>query len=107
MSASQTEAILLLQNQLRIRLAELGFQDSQAAGSLQRHLAEIAVLGNDFAQYTLPLFLSMSLENSESIAQLAATIKCDLDELRDALSDVQTDMIELMQFLNRASQDSQ
>ena len=107
MSASQTEAILLLQNQLRIRLAELGFQDSQAAGSLQRHLAEIAILGNDFAQYTLPLFLSMSLENSESIAQLAATIKCDLDELRDALSDVQTDMIELMQFLNHASQNSQ
>jgi len=27
--------------------------------------------------------------------------------LRDALSDVQTDMIELMQFLNRASQESQ
>ncbi len=107
MSASQTEAILLLQNQLRIRLAELGFQDTQAAGSLQRHLAEIAVLSNDFAQHTLPLFLSMSLENSESIAQLATTIKCDLDELRDALSDVQTDMIELMQFLNRASQESQ
>jgi hypothetical protein len=27
--------------------------------------------------------------------------------LRDALSDVQTDLIELMQFLNRASQESQ
>jgi hypothetical protein len=58
-------------------------------------------------QHTLPLFLSMSLENSESIAQLAATIQCDLDELRDALSAVQTDRIELMRFLNRASQDSQ
>ncbi len=107
MSASQTEAVLLLQNQLRIRLAELGFQDSQAAAALQRHLAEIAVLGNDFAQHTLPLFLSMSLENSDSIARLAATIKCDLDELRDALSDVETDLLELMEFLNRASQHPQ
>ncbi len=107
MSASQTEAILLLQNQLRIRLAELGFQDSPAAANLQRHLAEIAVLGNEFAQHTLPLFVSMSLENSESIAQLAATIKCHLDELRDSLNDVEVDLVELMEFLNRASQASQ
>ena len=49
----------------------------------------------------------MSLENPESIAQLAATIKCHLDELRDALNDVEVDLVELMEFLNRASQASQ
>ena len=104
MSDPQTEAILVLQNRLRIRLAELGLHNSPTADSLQRHLAEIAVLGNTFAQHTLPLFLSMSLENTDSIARLAATIKCDLDELRDALTDVQSDLVELMHFLNRTPQ---
>ena len=104
MSDSQTEAILLLQNRLRIRLAELGLQEGTTTNNLQRHLAEIAVLGNEFAERTLPLFLSISPENPQSIAQLAATIKCDLDELRDALTDVQSDLIELMQFLNRTCQ---
>jgi hypothetical protein len=104
MNESNTEAILVLQNRLRIRLAELGLQDSATARNLERHLAEISVLANGFAQHTLPLFLSMSLENGEAIGRLAAAIKCDLDELRDALTDVQSDLIELMQFLNRTPQ---
>jgi len=104
MSDTQTEAILLLQNRLRIRLAELGLHDGPTANNLQRYLAEIAILGRDFAERTLPLFLSISPENAESIALIATSIKCDLDELRDALTDVQADLIELMQFLNRSSQ---
>ncbi len=104
MSDSNTEAILALQNRLRIRLAELGLSDSPTTRNLQRHLAEIAVLGDQFAQHTLPLFLSMSPEHTESIARLAMAMKCDLDELRDALTDVEADLIELTQFLNRTPQ---
>jgi len=103
MSDSNTETILAWQNRLRIRLAELGLSDSETTRHLQRHLAEIAVLGDQFAQHTLPLFLSMSPEHAESIARVATAMKCDLDELRDALVDVETDLIELTEFLNRTA----
>jgi hypothetical protein len=43
----------------------------------------------------------MSTEHSDAIGQLAVSLKCDLDEIRDAISDVLNDLVEVMQFLNR------
>ncbi|HWR34723.1 MAG TPA: hypothetical protein VN622_02495 [Clostridia bacterium] len=101
MSRSETESIVELQHRVRIRLAELGFPPGRAASNIERHLAEIAVLARAFTEDTLPLFLSLSTDHDESLSRLAVSIKCDLEELRDALTDVEPDLIELMQFLNR------
>jgi hypothetical protein len=99
MGDSRIEQVLILQNQLRIRLAELGIAESTMSSNLQRHLAEIAVLGRYFAEHTIPLFLSVSPNHGDSLASLAASIQSDLDELRDAVNDVQSDVIELVQYL--------
>lgn len=100
MSDSETIAIVDLQQRLRERLAELGFPPGTASSNVEHHLAEIAVLGRNFAEHTLPLFLSLSLEHRESLARLIVSIKCDLDQLRDSLTDIEPDLVELMQYLN-------
>ena len=101
MSDQETQEIVRLQQQLQARLRELQFQDGTVAQNVAHHLAEIAVLGRNFADQTLPLFLTMSAEHKEAVGALAVSLKCDLDEIRDAISDVLNDMVELMQFLNR------
>lgn len=100
MSDSETIAIVDLQQRLRERLAQLGFPQGPASSNVEHHLAEIAVLGRNFAEHTLPLFLSLSLEHRESIARLIVSIKCDLEQMRDTLTDIEPDLMELMQHLN-------
>ena len=101
MGLDETSRILDLQNRISIRLAELGYADTDSANRISRHLAEIAVLGHTFGQTTLPLFLTMNQDNTEALAQLAVSVKCDLEEIRDSLIDVDRDLQALMEFLNR------
>ncbi len=89
-----------LQQRLRERLVELGFPPGAVASNVEHHLAELAVLGRNFAEHTLPLFLSLSLEHRESLARLIVSIKCDLEQMRDTLTDLEPDLMELMQHLN-------
>lgn len=104
MSDQETQEIVRLQQRLQQRLRELKFHDGRVSQNVAHHLAEIAVLGKNFADTTLPLFLTMSPEHTEAIGQLAVSLKCDLDEIRDAISDVLNDVVELMQFLNSSRQ---
>lgn len=100
MSDTETAAIVALQSRLRQRLLELGMVDGSPLENLSRHLAHVSVLGRNFAEHTLPLFLSISPEHHDSLASLSVSLKCDLDELRDALTDVEPDLLTLMQLLN-------
>jgi hypothetical protein len=100
MSDAETAAIVSLQSQLRQRLIDLGLPPGSALENLSRQLAHISVLGRNFAEHTLPLFLTIAPEHSDSLARLSVSLKCDLDELRDALTDVEPDLVALMQLLN-------
>lgn len=101
MSRDETERIVELQHRIAIRLAELGYADLDSANRISRHLAEFSILGQTFAQTTLPLFLSVDRGHTDALAQLGVSLKCDLEELRDALVDVDQDLHALMEFLNR------
>lgn len=100
MSKKLIGEILELQQTVATRLAELGYADDSSAATISRHLADVAVLGRDFAENTLPLFLTMDRDHQEALARLIVSIKCDLEELQDALSDVDADLRSLMEFLN-------
>jgi hypothetical protein len=92
--------IIELQGKIRIRLLEFGYADDLKATRLSRHLAEIAILGEAFRKTTLPLFLTLDRDNLKTIAQLTVSIKCDLEELSDSLSDAEPDLRDLMEFFN-------
>lgn len=100
MTLKLTAEIVQLQQEISARLAELGYADTLSAGKIARHLAEIAVLGNAFATTTLPLFLTVDREHTEPLAQLITSIKCDLEELGDSISDSAPDISSLMHYLN-------
>jgi len=75
---------------------------SLALENLSRHLAHISVLGRNFSEHTAyPLFLSLAPEHGDSLAALAMSLKCDLDEISDTLTDVAPDLAALVQFLNQ------
>lgn len=71
-----------------------------ALENLSRNLAHVSVLGRNFAEHTLPLFLSVSPGHHESLANLSVSLKCDLDEIRDALTDLEPDLTLLLELLN-------
>lgn len=103
MSDPETQAIVELQRRIRARLEALAFPNTHVMGNLERHLAEIAVLSRSFFEHTLPLFLTVSLEHRQAIARVAASIRNDLDELRDSLVDIEPDIRQLESFLNQNS----
>jgi hypothetical protein len=92
--------IVELQQRIAKRLLDLGYTDKTSSENLSRQLASIAVLGDAFAHTTLPLFLTLDGKHQDSIAQLSTSIKCDLEELSDAILDIDIDLRFLMKFLN-------
>ena len=98
MSDLTTQRIMELQSRLRIRLAEIGFEGVQA-GNVIHHLAEIAALAEDLAAHSVPLFLELSPAHKQALAEVTAHVKRDLDELRDAIQDMEPDFTELLKYL--------
>lgn len=102
MNTELTQQILVLQQQIYARLSMLGYSNGHSAEIISRHLAEIAVLGKAFVDTTLPLFLTLNTEHSDSLAQLVVSVKCDLEEITDAMVDVDVELRKLMEYLNSA-----
>ena len=100
MADTTTERIMDLQSRLRIRLAELGFGGVQAT-NVVHHLAEIAGLAHDLSADSVPLLLELSPTHKEALAEVAAHLKRDLDELRDGIQDMEPDFTELLKFLQQ------
>jgi len=96
----EAQQILTLQQQLLERLTQLGYAEPNSAMRIARHLAEISVLARSFAENTLPLLLNVNVENRSAINQLAVSLKVDLEELGDAINDVDCDLRSLMEYLN-------
>jgi hypothetical protein len=97
---SITQRILQLQQRVTNRLSEFAYADLDSAIRIGRHTAEIAVLGERFANVTLPLFLTLNRENRDAVAEVILAIKSELDELRDALVDSEQNVAELVEFFH-------
>ena len=95
-----TQRIMDLQSRLRIRLAELGLEGVPAS-NVVHHLAEISGLAHDLSESSVPLFLELSPTHSQALAEVVSQIKCDLDEVKDAIQDMEPDFTELLKFLQQ------
>jgi hypothetical protein len=102
MSDRETEHVVALQTGLTAKFTELGFPSGTELGNLVHHLAEIAALGNTFAQESLPLLLSLSTEHRASFTTVIAQIKHDLESIRDNINDVEPGLSDLLEHLMRS-----
>lgn len=98
MSDHTTERIMHLQSRLRIRLAELGFTGLPAS-NVVHHLAEAAALAGDLSQSAVPLFLELSPTHRDALLGVVVQLKLDLEELKDAIQDLEPGILELLEFL--------
>lgn len=100
MPEENTREFANLQQQLRTRLEEFGFADGTATSRLSHHLAEIAVMGRQLSEQVIPLFLTVDPDNSKMLLSLTTAMKCDIEQLGDAVTDVHEDMLSLMSFFD-------
>jgi hypothetical protein len=100
MFQEEVEDIQKLQQHIGRRLTELQFLDQEARGEIVHHLAEVAVLGRKVAEISLKQFLSLPVREGEKLAELVVDIQTDLDEVREAISDMEASLLKLVNFLN-------
>ncbi len=101
--ADKTEKILELEKRLDSRLGELGFASHHQVANVVHRLAEVAVLGQTVASESVPLLVDLSAEHKEAMARVLLSIQLDVQEMRDAINDMEHDLAEIVQFLRRES----
>ena len=89
-----------LQKRISHKLDQLQFVDQEAGGEIIHHLAEVAVLGRKLADKSLKQFLSLPPDQREKFADLIVDIQTDLDEIKEAISDMEASLLKLVNFLN-------
>lgn len=100
MGDSATERMVELQKQLRIRLEELGFSGTPSSNVVHR-LAELSVLAKDLADHALPLLTELDAQHRDSLLGVLCLIKRDMDEIRDAITDLEPDFTALLQHMEK------
>ena len=96
----EVDEIRRLQNRIDQRLDDLQFFDQEAGGAIIHHLAEVAVLGRKLAETSLQQFLSIPAQEREKLGELIVDIQTDLDEMKEAISDMEASLLKLVNFLN-------
>ncbi len=96
----EVQEIVDLQNRIGQRLDELGYKDDHSAGNIIHHLAEVAVMGKNLAQRFLPTFLALPMDQKEKVGDLIVSLQWDLTEIKEAIADMEPDLIRLVNFLN-------
>ncbi len=96
----EVKDILNLQERISRRLGELQFADEVSEGAIVHHLAEVVVLGRKLGGSSLQEFLSLPTDQREKLADLAVDIQTDLNEIKEAILDMEPSLLKLVNFLN-------
>jgi hypothetical protein len=96
----EVQEIVELQNRIGQRLEELRYKDDDSAGNIIHHLAEVAVMGKNLAQRSLPTFLALPMDEQEKLADLIVRLQYDLTEPNEAIADMESDLNRPVNFLN-------
>jgi len=96
----EVKLIADLQECIARKLNDLGYVDGESAGDIIHHLAEVAVLGNKLFKITVPRFLALPAGRSAELADVAVDLQTDLEEMKDAISEMEPHLLRLVNFLN-------
>jgi|SRR5690348_8416841 len=98
---SKVDQVLEMQNRISARLDQLGYSgNAEAKGNIIHHLAEVAVMARTLAQESVPTFLELPLDERDALGELIVGIQYDLVEMKEAIEDMEPELIKLMNFLN-------
>lgn len=89
-----------LEDRIGKKLDELGYPQDDSWGNIVHHLAEVTYMGKRLALDYMPRFLSLAPADKEQLAELSVDIDSDLNEMKEAITDMQSDLIKLVNFLN-------
>jgi len=92
--------ILDLQDRIASKLNDLGYANDESAGDIIHHLAEVAVLGNKLFRISVPRFLALTKDRTAELADVAAELQHDLWEMREAIAEMEPQLVNLVNFLN-------
>ncbi len=97
----EVEATTELQNEIGEKLDALGFHpQGDSWGNIVHHLAEVTYMGRRLALEYLPKFLSLPPQDKGQLGELMFEIQSDLHEMNESISEMEDDLIKLVNFLN-------
>ena len=88
-----------LQIEVERKLSAFGFTDPDASGAITHHLAETCSLCKKLGGQTIPAFLSVDPSNRDAAGEIIVDVVNDLEELREAIMDMEHAMVLLMNHL--------
>jgi hypothetical protein len=94
------ELQLELQGRIASRLDDLGYTDAESRGDILHHLPEVAVLGNNLFKDSIPKFLALPVGSASDLADIIVSIQWDLEEMKDAIAEMEPHLLKLVNFLN-------
>jgi hypothetical protein len=94
-------AVSKLQDRIAKRLSEVGFHDDKSFGTITHHLAEVSYLGGKLSEIDVPAFLNLNVENRDALGDVVAEMVNDLDEMKEAIVEMEKAMVQLMNFLTQ------
>jgi hypothetical protein len=98
----EVKALLELQAQIEGRFDELGFVGTEdARGNISHHLAELALFCRKFDKEIFPAFLRLPPQKRDELGDVVVGLNHDLWELREGLSDMESALVELMNYITR------
>jgi hypothetical protein len=98
----EIRSISELQHRIGQKLDSLGFtQDPDSWGNIVHHLAEVSYKGKRLGLDYIPKLLSLAPAEKEQTGDLVLEIQTDLEEMNHAISAMEADLIELVNFLHR------
>jgi hypothetical protein len=94
---SEVQQILVLQQQIALRLHQVGFiGEHDEVGNLAHHLAELSVWGKNLSGEVLPSLLT---RDKRELGNLVVDLNYELIEMKQAIEDMEPALISLMNFL--------
>ena len=95
------QRILELSNRLSAKLISLSALSPESSGNIAHHLAEVCLGGRTIDRDIVPQLLLTSPTDSEKLAELSHNLLTELEEIRDSIEAMSSDVTALMNALNK------
>lgn len=95
------QRILELSNQLSQKLVLLSVISPESCGNIAHHLAEVCLYSRKVNDEIIPGILSTPPSDSETLAELSHDLLTELEEIRDSIDAMSSDITALMNALNK------